>query len=122
MSTYHSTAQTVKGKPASFHPRKVAIQRMWRGGPLREFSEVRLSNNQKAYSSPFLQGYAGSYVCDGCLTPTEGVYRVLLTKKWLCGRCKEKIKSRKSIPASERLNFPEADKLCQESNSASRPT
>ena len=62
---------------------------MWESGPLRQFSESCLGGYYIRVSSPFLTGYAGSYVCDECLRPSAGVLCVPHVSKWLCGRCKK---------------------------------
>src|SRR5215469_16942691 len=98
----------------SADPETCGVQRMWPDGPLREFSETRPNSRWKTHSSRFLRGYAGSYVCDGCLSPTQGVYRVVSLGKWLCGPCKEKIKSQKSTLVPERRNFAETGTFRQE--------
>jgi hypothetical protein len=76
------------------------IQRMWEGGPLRQFSDSNTRPKGKgswmAYSSPILTGWTGSYVCDECRVPVAGVYRVV--SLWLCSGCREKMKVRKPQP------------------------
>jgi len=75
--------------PESCNDRELAgLRRMWDGGPLRQFGETQASGHYVAYSSPFLTGYAGSYVCDRCLRPCAGVYLVKPPGIWLCGSCK----------------------------------
>jgi hypothetical protein len=49
----------------------MTTKRMWKGGPLRE------CNNRSK----------GRYVCDVCLKPLPGIYRVEETR-WLCQSCK----------------------------------
>jgi hypothetical protein len=66
-------------------------QRMWPGGPLRQFSKHQASSHYVAYSSPILKGYTGSYVCDRCQTPSPGVYFVKPVGNWLCGPCKRMV-------------------------------
>lgn len=65
-----------------------SVIRMWEGGPLRQFSNKQAKSHYIAYSARFLKGYAGSYVCEGCLTPCPGVYRVEPLGIWVCGGCR----------------------------------
>lgn len=60
---------------------------MWDGGPLRQFSKRHVSSHYKAYCGPFLKGFAGAYVCDGCQGPCPGIYRV--DREWQCRSCKD---------------------------------
>jgi hypothetical protein len=69
---------------------KESVRRMWEGGPLRQFSSKQAKSHYVGYSTPFLTGYAGSYICDLCQVPCSGVYRVLPLEKWICGGCKER--------------------------------
>jgi len=73
--------------------------RMWEGGPLRQFSETRVSS-YVSYSSPIMTGFAGSYICDACQRACKGVRRMgepnngagmasRATVGWLCGTCIE---------------------------------
>ena len=67
------------------------VRRMWKGGPLRQFSDVPAGGHYIRYSSRFLTGFAGSYVCDRCRCPSPGVYLSKPSKtrtEWLCGPCK----------------------------------
>ena len=67
----------------------ITIRRMWDGGPLRQVSTKRVSNgNWTTYESPGFKGYAGTYVCDICQRPVEGLYRATRGLKWACGACK----------------------------------
>jgi hypothetical protein len=68
------------------------VCRIWKGSPLRQFSETQASSHYVAYSGPLLTGYAGSYVCEPCERPTAGVYLSTETHKWLCGGCKKKVR------------------------------
>jgi hypothetical protein len=68
------------------------IRRMWNGGPLRQFSVTQANGHYIAYCSPFLTGYAGSYVCDRCLRPSAAVYRLRTSRQWLCATCKKERK------------------------------
>lgn len=70
----------------------VEVKRMWEGGPLRQFSGKHEGAAQNYYQSPALTGYTGAYVCDECLEPRDGVYRVGRLRKWLCKACKEAVK------------------------------
>jgi len=86
------TFRAVLTSPDSNDRELAGLRRMWDGGPLRQFGETQASCHYVAYSSPFLTGYAGSYVCDGCLRPSPGVCRVRQESKWLCGACKEQMR------------------------------
>lgn len=48
----------------------VVVKRMWEGGPLREVS----STPRVAWFAHSRYGFAGRYVCDGCLLPVPGIY------------------------------------------------
>jgi ribosomal protein L37AE/L43A len=50
---------------------EIEIQRMWHGGPLRHVSATQ----------------RGSYVCERCMVPVVGVYRIL-GNGWICAACK----------------------------------
>lgn len=67
----------------------IELKRMWPDGPLRQFS-----NASKRPATSFIAlaggGYGGSYVCEGCSKPCDGVYRVMPARKWLGGCCKNK--------------------------------
>jgi len=66
-------------------------RRMWNGGPLRQFSNIPAGGHYIRYSSRFLTGLAGAYVCDRCQRPSAGVYLSKPSKtrhEWLCGACK----------------------------------
>jgi hypothetical protein len=52
-------------------------------GPLRMFAPTYFSGSI-AYDSP--TGFAGSYFCDACSLPCDGVFHV--TGKWICDDCK----------------------------------
>ena len=71
-----------------------AVERMWPGGPLRQFSKRQAGSHYVAYSGPFLTGYAGSYVCDRCLRPCAGVYYAQTRQDWLCGACRSQPRPR----------------------------
>lgn len=68
--------------------RKVAVERMWGGGPLREVSPTYRSgwNPHSRY------GFTGRYVCEGCMSPVVGVYLVREAKSWLCAGCREAVR------------------------------
>jgi hypothetical protein len=78
-------------------PTQDGVRRMWEGGLLRQFRDKQAANHYIAYSSPILKGYAGSYVCDGCLRPCAGVYRAKALRVWLCGLCRKGIASRPAL-------------------------
>jgi hypothetical protein len=65
-------------------------RRMWAGGPLRRLSPIRSAGCQIPLEGG---GYGGSYVCDECLMPVVGVYRVIQgvqgRETWLCAACKD---------------------------------
>jgi hypothetical protein len=68
------------------------VRRMWIGGPLRQFSETQVNSHYIRYSSRFLTGFAGSYVCDRCQRPCAGVYPAHPSetqREWLCGGCRK---------------------------------
>jgi hypothetical protein len=69
-------------------PGKESLIRMWEGGPLRQFGSTQAKSHYVAYSSPFLTGYTGSYVCERCEEPCAGVYHVQPLGIWVCGGCK----------------------------------
>lgn len=61
-------------------------RRMWRGGPLIEWSASK-GNSRLAHASG---GYVGSYICDQCEKPAEnGVYRTA-PGFWVCEKCKNR--------------------------------
>lgn len=62
------------------------IVRTWDGGPLREFSTERIRGWIRHCRYPF----AGRYVCECCLRPAAGVYRLKGTKAWVCARCRSR--------------------------------
>lgn len=68
-----------------------SARRMWPGGPLRRWSPARTSGCDMPLDRG---GYGGSYVCEGCMQPVPGVYRVFRgvqrRETWLCGGCKAK--------------------------------
>jgi hypothetical protein len=67
----------------------IELKRMWIGGPLREWSPVQV----RSFISLGNGGFGGRYVCDDCLKPVTGVYRVTGAQnggyKWQCAGCKE---------------------------------
>ena len=67
------------------------VKRMWNGGPLRQFSEIRGASGWTPYDGG---GYAGSYICDGCKEAVVGVYRAK-DGLWYCAGCTG---TRKTIP------------------------
>lgn len=73
----------------TFQPR---IARMWLNGPCRYYSEQEFSSGSKLYGK--VQGYVGSYVCEVCVKPTVGVYR-LKANIWVCGSCKQDFSTNK---------------------------
>src|SRR5262245_28117948 len=61
------------------------VLRMWKGGPLRNWSPVKTPKTP----SSFAEGsFVGAYVCDGCRQPCDGLYRTREEQRWLCGPCK----------------------------------
>lgn len=68
---------------------------MWPGGPLRNWSPMR----EGGCTMPLAGGgFGGSYLCDGCLTPAPGVYRIIdplqRRESWFCASCKAKSAAR----------------------------
>jgi hypothetical protein len=80
------------------------MRRMWPGGPLRQFTEGKHPSSWTPYQSSQLRGFAGQYVCDECLEPTAGVYRVISPSSsgkrpsWMCSGCRDKARVRKPQP------------------------
>ena len=71
-------------------------------GPLRIFSTTPFQGGIP-YESREFDGYAGQYVCDICLKPSNGgIYRV--GENWLCGPCKSSPEARKD----QSLSLPSA--------------
>ena len=66
----------------------VEVVRMWPNGPLRQFStdKARPSSTFIPYQSKTLSGHAGSYVCERCQQPADGVY--IVDGQWVGGCCK----------------------------------
>jgi hypothetical protein len=87
--------------PGKDDPAPRGVRRMWAAGPLRQFGERQAGGHYVAYSSPFLKGYAGSYVCDRCLRPCAGVYYLRELKNWLCGDCRKQAKRAANRVASD---------------------
>jgi hypothetical protein len=83
---------------------KVRIRRMWAGGPLRQFSTAkqRPHGGFERYTGPILNGWAGAYVCNECLSTSQGVYGPTPSGKWLCGGCRETSKGDKSLHNEDR--------------------
>jgi hypothetical protein len=69
------------------YPTLTEVRRMWPGGPLRRWSQVKTPQTPLGYS----EGFAGAYICGQCLEPCEGVYRLREPQKWVCGSCKRKL-------------------------------
>lgn len=67
---------------------------MWQGGPLRQWAPKQPKG--KSWVKLAGDGFAGSYVCERCQRPVDGVYRVLEPQKWVCGPCKDALKSEAS--------------------------
>jgi len=87
----HQDPQTLKVlSPDPPETRLDGIQRMWDGGPLRQFSSSQVASHYIRYSSPILTGMAGAYVCDRCLHPSAGVHFVRHSDNWLCAACKKR--------------------------------
>jgi ribosomal protein L37AE/L43A len=59
------------------------IQRMWPGGPLRQWHP---------------SSHRGSYVCDGCHETVAGVYYVSAAGNWVCKACKAKVRKKTTKP------------------------
>ena len=68
---------------------KIEIKRMWDGGPLREWSPSNPDHHLMYYAKG---GYVGSYVCDFCRNPCNGVYHIKNSDSWTCGSCKKPAK------------------------------
>jgi hypothetical protein len=64
-------------------------KRMWAGGPLRFWSSFRGGGCRMPMAEG---GFGGAYVCERCLVPVAGVYRVSDgvqgRQSWLCASCK----------------------------------
>lgn len=62
----------------------VMVRRMWRGGPPREWSQMRVRGSMAPYADG---GFVDRYVCEQCGDPQEdGVWQ---TKQgWVCTYCK----------------------------------
>jgi len=62
---------------------------MWNGGPTRRWAAVRCP---EATMPTEYGGYVGNYVCQGCMEPTVGVYRVKrmseVARIWVCAACR----------------------------------
>ena len=67
------------------------IRRMWKGGPLRGWTDKATPNTPLRYQHGATVGYVGSYVCDRCKAGTVGVYRVAVPLRWLCAGCRERL-------------------------------
>lgn len=67
----------------------VQTKRMWPDGPLRRWSPVRTGGCHIPLDSG---GFGASYVCEECLEPVAGVYRVIRgvqrRESWLCASCR----------------------------------
>lgn len=75
----------------------VHVKRMWGGGPLRMFSNTRDPQATIRYHNADIDGFAGSYVCELCERPVDGVYFVKSETKWLCGGCRELVRTPKPL-------------------------
>lgn len=68
-------------------------KRMWPDGPLRLWSPVRAGGCRMPLANG---GFGGAYVCEGCLVPVAGVYRVIdgvqRQQWWFCAMCKNRAK------------------------------
>lgn len=71
---------------AAFTDNSVTLRQMWSGGPLRRWSDQKTTLTPLGYGQG---GFVGSYVCQGCSEPCDGVYRAREEQRWLCGGCKE---------------------------------
>jgi len=69
-------------------------RRMWPGGPLRLWSEARISASWLKHDSG---DFYGPYFCEMCRKPSDGVYAARASaeaaKIWLCGACKPSAKA-----------------------------
>lgn len=83
------------------------VRVMWPGGPSRQWSKTRCSEAPMPYGES--DGYAGSYVCQGCGVPTVGVQRVICraqtASRWLCAGCRDEKPQR--AESTERTTAPE---------------
>lgn len=65
------------------------IRTMWEGGPDRRWSQTKIPGAKMHLDNG---GYGGSYVCQACREPTEGVYIAGRSSehegKWICGGCR----------------------------------
>lgn len=113
-SLLEAFAQRYRPPTENDHAVRKWVQRMWDGGPLRQFSDRQAGGHYVAYSSPILTGYAGSYACDRCKRPCAGVYLVRPAKSWLCGGCRRKVRplktgSKAAKPVQQRESDSERD-------------
>lgn len=69
----------------------IEIKHMWSGGPLRQWSMKKPSNGK--WTGLAGGGFVGNYVCERCKRPVDGVYHVREPRRWLCGPCKEALKT-----------------------------
>ena len=80
----HATAEILR-TPTSCQPE---IRQMWDFGPLRRWSPTKTTQTPLGYSV----GFVGSYICERCSEPCDGVYRLREPKKWVCGDCKRTVR------------------------------
>ena len=102
----------VGAKNASIPPDKteVSLQRMWAGGPLRNWSPAKTTRTPLGHSR---RGFVGSYACDLCLRTCDGVYWLREEQTWLCGACKNALRK-----ANRGNQAPLSQKNTEDSTSA----
>ena len=70
---------------------EIHILRAWNGGPLRQFSENKLTQAWLSYDykGDEKRRFAGRYICDLCQQPVGGVYEPnYRLQAWACGSCR----------------------------------
>ena len=78
---------------------EIKVKRMWAGGPLRQWAELRPRAGWVACASG---GFAGQYVCDVCSHAVVGVRRQFTgdgKDKWLCAGCLDSARVKQEQPA-----------------------
>lgn len=67
----------------------IETKRMWTNGPLRLWAPVLDGGCRMPLANG---GFGGAYVCEACLVPVAGVYRVITHLQrgegWFCASCK----------------------------------
>lgn len=83
----------------------VETKQMWSNGPIRLWSPVRERGCQMPLANG---GFGGAYICEGCLVPVAGVYRVSGRvqglQSWLCATCKAHPKRKRAARATNTSN------------------